>query len=489
MASKRRFSYQLRLFIPMLGMMLAIIGVLIVFQYRRESDYRKSMLERDLKFICQRIIDAYQRGTNLRPFVNFINEYYEGSLYDDISVNVYSSDGKLMYHAGLPVLQDFTEVSRPSEEAFNAIKRSATYREQIGDMNYLVRTELSKDGKIFVYTAMPYTLSIGEALSIGSDIWIMLAVITAAAIIGCIFSTRLLTRSVNLLRDFANRAGNSEKLYDADKFPHDELGDVSRQIVKLYHDRTEAVKRSEKEHRIALHAVEEKARLKRDLTNNINHELKTPVGVIRGYLDTIISNPDMDAATRERFMKRTWENVERLCLLLNDVSTMTRLEDGAGNVPVTEVDFHDLVFTIENDLTISGLAGNMTFHYNLPLDCTVKGNSHLLSGMVSNLIKNAAIHSHGTEMGLKLVVESEKYYTFSFYDNGTGVEPQHLPHLFERFYRIDAGRARKTGGTGLGLPIVKNTIEALGGTISVHNRSGGGLEFLFTLEKWRGGEA
>ena len=192
----------------MLGMMLAIIGVLIVFQYRRESDYRKSMLERDLKFICQRIIDAYQRGTNLRPFVNFINEYYEGSLYDDISVNVYSSNGQLMYHAGLPVLQDFTEVSRPSEEAFNAIKRSATYREQIGDMNYLVRTELSKDGKIFVYTAMPYTLSIGEALSIGSDIWIMLAVITVAAIIGCIFSTRLLTRSVNLLRDFANRAGN-----------------------------------------------------------------------------------------------------------------------------------------------------------------------------------------------------------------------------------------------------------------------------------------
>lgn len=473
----------------MLGMMLAIIAVLIVFQYRRESDYRREMLERELKFICQRIINAYQRGTDLRPFVNFLNDYYEGSLYDDISVNVYSSTGTLLYHAGLPVLQDFTESGKPSEEGFKAIKRSATYREKMGDISYLVRTESSKDDSIFVYTAMPYTISITEALSIDPDIWIMLAVITVAAIIGCIFSTRFLTRSVNMLRDFAERAGNSEKLYDADKFPHDELGDVSRQIVKLYHERIEAVNRSEKEHRIALHAVEEKARIKRDLTNNINHELKTPIGVIRGYLDTIISNPDMDNATRDRFMSRTWDNVERLCNLLNDVSAMTRLEDGAGNVPVTAVAFHDLVFTIENDLKISGLAGDMTFHYNLPLDCTVKGNAHLLSGMVSNLIKNAALHSHGTEMGLKLVVESEKYYTFSFYDNGTGVEPQHLPHLFERFYRIDAGRARKTGGTGLGLPIVKNTVEALGGTISVHNRSGGGLEFLFTLEKWHGREA
>ena len=87
-------------------------------------------------------------------------------------------------------------------------------------------------------------------------------------------------------------------------------------------------------------------------------------------------------------------------------------------------------------------------------------------------------------MGIKLVVESEKHYTFSFYDNGVGVEPDHLPHLFERFYRVDAGRSRKSGGTGLGLPIVKNTIEALGGSISVHNRTEGGLEFLFTLEKW-----
>ena len=87
-------------------------------------------------------------------------------------------------------------------------------------------------------------------------------------------------------------------------------------------------------------------------------------------------------------------------------------------------------------------------------------------------------------MGLRMVVESEKYYTFSFYDNGTGVDAEHLPHLFERFYRIDAGRSRNFGGAGLGLPIVKSTVEALGGSISVHNRTGGGLEFVFTLKKW-----
>ena len=313
--------------------------------------------------------------------------------------------------------------------------------------------------------------------------WPLIILLIVASALSYI-STKLLTRNVTLLRDFAQKAADGKVDYDVSKFPHDELGDISREIIKIYQEKDAAVSKSEKEHKVAINAIEEKARVKKQLTNNINHELKTPVGVIRGYLETIRSNPDMDNDTKNHFLNRAYENVERLCNLLTDVGAITLLEDGAKNIPVSEVDFHDLVFTIEHDLRVTGIAGNMKFNYDIPLNCYVKGNSNLLTGLISNLIKNAAQYSHGTEMGIKLVVESEKHYTFSFYDNGVGVEPDHLPHLFERFYRVDAGRSRKSGGTGLGLPIVKNTIEALGGSISVHNRTEGGLEFLFTLEKW-----
>ncbi|MDE7237440.1 MAG: HAMP domain-containing histidine kinase, partial [Paramuribaculum sp.] len=135
-------------------------------------------------------------------------------------------------------------------------------------------------------------------------------------------------------------------------------------------------------------------------------------------------------------------------------------------------------------LTASGICGAMKFDYDIPVNCHVKGNANLLTSMLNNLAKNAILHSHGTTMGLKLVVESKRFYTFSFYDDGIGVKDEELPRLFERFYRIDAGRSRKGGGTGLGLPIVKNTVEAHGGTMSVHNRTNGGLEFVFTLHKY-----
>ena len=232
-----------------------------------------------------------------------------------------------------------------------------------------------------------------------------------------------------------------------------------------------------------MHAIEERRRVQHQLTNNINHELKTPVGVIRGYLETVLSSDDMDQETQRYFLTRALSNVERLCSLLNDVSTMTRLEEGSRKIIISELNFHDLVYAIKDDLQQSGTLKNMTFEFNIPLKCSVFANPNLLTSALTNLARNAAIHSHGTEMGINLIAESDRFYTFSFWDNGNGVPEEHVPHLFERFYRVEAGRSRKSGGTGLGLPIVKSTVESLGGTISVSNRSAGGLEFRFTLKK------
>ncbi|MDE6333185.1 MAG: HAMP domain-containing histidine kinase [Muribaculaceae bacterium] len=126
----------------------------------------------------------------------------------------------------------------------------------------------------------------------------------------------------------------------------------------------------------------------------------------------------------------------------------------------------------------------MTFNYDIPTYCRVVGNCDLLLAMINNLAKNAAAYSKGTECNLILTDKDDEYFHFAFYDNGVGVKEASLPHLFERFFREDSGRSRKKGGTGLGLCIVQNTIEALGGTITASNREGGGLLFRFTLKRY-----
>lgn len=243
------------------------------------------------------------------------------------------------------------------------------------------------------------------------------------------------------------------------------------------------MRRLKQEHEVAIHAMEEKARVKRQLTNNINHELKTPIGVIKGYLDTIVDNPDMDEASRQHFIRKAQEHANRLVQLVADVTAISRLQDGSSLINLEDIDYHDVVYTVCSDAVDSGTIGSMNFENGVRPGTYIKGNYNLLTGMLMNLVRNAVAYSRGTECGVRMLGEDDKFCYFEFYDNGRGVGDEHLPHLFERFYRIDSGRSRKVGGTGLGLPIVQNTIEAHGGTIEVRNAEQGGLVFRYNLPK------
>ena len=205
--------------------------------------------------------------------------------------------------------------------------------------------------------------------------------------------------------------------------------------------------------------------------------------MVKGYLDTIIQHPEMDDESRQHFLRKVSEHVDRLTQLLNDLSSITRLEYGSQMISTEPVDFHEVVFQCVCDFETSGLLHDMAFNYDIPTYCKVVGNETLLAAMITNLTKNAVAYSKGTECTLILTDKDDKFFHFAFYDNGVGVKPESLPHLFDRFFREDNGRSRKKGGTGLGLSIVQSTIEALGGTISAENRSGGGLIFRFTLRR------
>lgn len=488
---KHQLSYQWRLFLPLATILCIVFGLIIYYQYKREADYRAQIFGSELEMIDNRILNAYDEDVNLRTFLNFIQKFFKGSVFEGVRVSVYF-DGQLQYSLGTPIpidndgliLRGYGLDNSPTEGSERKIIAGRTVGSDEDGNRYLFSKTKSSDGRVTVRTAMPYSDNVHDAIDVDTTVWLVIIGCLLTTLLVTYYFTSILSRNVVLLKDFAYRATTGGRFTGEDKFPRNELGEISREIIKLYRERLKAMELIKKERKIAINAIEEKVKITRQLTNNINHEIKTPVGIIRGYLESIIADPEMDTATRNRFLDRMLMNVERLTDLLNDVSTMTRLENGADMIAVEKIDMLDLVYQIESDLPANNLSGNLEFSFDIPFECNVSGNYNLIQGMICGLIRNAALHSGGTEIGLRMISENKRFYVFSFYDNGNGVSSEHIPHLFERFYRVDTGRSRKMGGTGLGLPIVKSTIISLGGTISVHNRSTGGLEFIFTLPKW-----
>ena len=229
---------------------------------------------------------------------------------------------------------------------------------------------------------------------------------------------------------------------------------------------------------------EEQVRLKRQLTQNIAHELKTPVSSIQGYLETIVNNDSIPQEKVNTFLERCYAQSNRLSRLLRDISVLTRMDEAANMIDMETINISTLVSNIINEVSLELEEKEITVINSLKKDILIRGNYSLLYSIFRNLMDNAIAYA-GTKFKINVNCfrEDEKFYYFSFADTGVGIAPEHLNRIFERFYRVDKGRSRKLGGTGLGLAIVKNAVMIHGGSISAKNNMNGGLEFVFTIAK------
>ena len=232
--------------------------------------------------------------------------------------------------------------------------------------------------------------------------------------------------------------------------------------------------------RISREQAAKENEMRRQLTHNIAHELKTPVASILGYTETLIDHPDIKEETKQQFIQRTHHQAQRLTALLQDISTLNRMDYAPDVLEKENTDVSQLVSDIAQETVLDLSHRHMKLRNCLPEDIWVMGNPSLLYSIFRNLFDNA-INYAGENTTIEISAEKEmESWKFTFSDNGQGIAPEHLPRIFERFYRIDKGRSRSMGGTGLGLAIVKNAVLLHGGTISVSSDQG--LTFTFTLQ-------
>ena len=452
------------MFVLLLSVIWISAAVFVFFRYSSEKRFKEDLMNASLQSVNEHVAEKLRNKADYiyeqsdRRLFNFLDSSFKDikRIYPDIRITIIKTDGRVLYdsYEGIKSAQMQNHSSRPefkdamkSGNSFIVRRLSKTTSE-----NYFYsatkidsRISVGKNtmNSYIVRSALPYSVSLQKTLSLGhSFVWFIAGM------------TLLLSLMAVLV-----------------------IGRIRKDSEEI-----------EFQHNKAMREEEEKIRIKKQLTNNINHELKTPVSGISLCLETMLRNPNMTDEQKHDFLAKSYSETQRLSSLLQDVSTITRMDEAPDMIKKERLYLSNIIreeVAAANQMILSNVPQRIKITLsnleNKPL--VMYGNDYLLRSIFSNLLNNSIAYSSGSEINIKLIKETPDKYFFSFLDNGVGVETEHLSHLFERFYRVDKGRSRKAGGTGLGLSIVKNAVIIHGGTISVNNCLPSGLQFDFSLKK------
>ena len=478
MASAIKLSYHKRLFLLLLLFYWSTIACFICFQYVREKEYKSDFVNAQLQLYNRTLLQAINNGDGFEEYIRTHSKPFE-----DLRISIISLDGVVIYDNMLPIDSLDNHSRRP--EVAEALKSGSGHnieRLSASDgQEYFYSATRGK--KCIIRTAIPHSESLKELLKADWTFLTTMVSVSLAVSIFIYFVTHRLGKNIKRLNRFAEKAERGEPFDDDKKFPSDELGSISNHIIQLYAQWQQTIKDRDSAHEAAMREEQEKIRIKRQLTNNINHELKTPVASIQVCLETLLSGIDLSEEKHQELIERCYTNNERLRRLLNEVSLITRMEDGSQLISKEPVTINNIINEIASELEIMPSDERLQLHTDFNEEIVIEGNLSLIGSIFRNLTENAITYSGGKNIYISLKENNEQFCHISFEDDGCGVEEKQLSRLFERFYRVDKGRSRRMGGTGLGLAIVKHAVQFHGGTIVATNRPNGGLKFDFTLRK------
>ena len=579
---RHRIPFSQRLFWSVFFMFLGFTVCFLLFQYQREREFAQEKLNNVLSNYNYQLFRKCQQSTDInKTVISFMDDIPQ----KDLRVTIIDPSGDVLFD------------NSGTDQFNNHNDRSEVRKARLYNEGFAIRSSEST-GKRYFYSAsniggyiyrsaLPYDPYVRGILTVNKDFIYFMALMTLIFFFVLSRFTFSIGKTISKLRDFALNVEKDRMPAVDYVFPNDELGDISQNIVTLYHRQQKAknelsmereklikhfqyskegfamftsegreilsnilfiqfinvisdtqihqvedvtdiaelepirtflnknirnLNRKKKvlresvtidkngkifliecilfldnSYEISINDIsrqEEESRMKRQLTQNVSHELKTPVSSIQGYLETILSNPDLSPDKRQFFLERCYSQSTRLTGLLRDISVLNRLDEASEMFDLTEVNITKLIAEIQKECSQDMEEKHITSEIILPGDPTVFGNNSLLYSIFRNLYDNAIAYAgENIRITVNCYKEDPKYYYFSFSDNGVGIPEEHINRIFERFYRVDKGRSRKIGGTGLGLSIVKNGVNFHKGQISAKSSPGKGVTFFFTLKK------
>lgn len=468
-------SFQRNLLLSLGGVFLLFAVCFIAYQYKREKEFKIEILHSRLQMYNYEMVQSLGKDslTSIRPFVNYVRHHQ----IEGLRVSVIDRTGRVLldsYDTDVDALGNHLQ----RKEIRQALQTGNGYDikrvSQSTHETYFYSA--TRFGDLIIRTAVPYSARLTSSLQADNTYIYFSCVLTLLLGIVLYHITHRISRHIGYLREFAVKAERGEELdHELERrLPADELGDISQTIIQLYWK--------------LRHSEEDKVRIKRQLTQNAAHELKTPAASIHGYLESILDNHDMPEEKRRHFLERCYAQSERMCKLLLDMGALAKLDEideTKARHEYRQVNVLQVVQNVLEDTAIQLQDKGIVPTMQMPRHVEVLGDQSLLYSIFRNLVDNVIAYATGATrldiVCIRTEREGRHFYEFTVSDDGPGVGEGHLAHLFERFYRVDKGRSRKMGGTGLGLAIVKNAVLAHGGQVTAYATSGGGLSVRFTI--------
>ena len=577
----KSLSYKARLLLNFSLIFVCFALILLGFQYYREVESRKALLETRLESYA----DIIERQTQQDSA--FALTPLRTVLPQDLRITIISKEGKVNYESNKEDLPNISnhkerpEVKAALEKGFGIdIRESETLQKP-----YFYYAKVYPNYVIRV--ALPYNAEIKNFMHVSNIFLWFTLLIFPIVIVALIYISGRFGRAVAGLQHFIDSAERGLMNYDNISFPQNELGDIASKVLKMYqeleiktqqvglererlmkhfhhfeegiaifsaqrqkvysnprflqylntildittssvnaiwserefkpiqefldqqqnqniwnaetsvyrdtlsvggsHYAVQVVVYSDRSFEISLSDVtkaEKNRLLKQQMSHNISHELRTPVSSIRGFLETLITCENLSVERRQDFLQRALLQVERLSDLIRDVALISKIEEAAATLPRENVDLRLLVSETIEELQSDLDKQDMSVVVDISEDTTICGNYSLLHSIFRNLLENSVRYAgQGTRVEISCYKKNADFLFFRYFNNGEQIPEEHLPRLFERFYRITEGRTRDCGGTGLGLSIVKNAVGFHSGDIIVKNLLDKGVEFLFTLKR------
>ncbi len=291
---------------------------------------------------------------------------------------------------------------------------------------------------------------------------------------------RFIYRKIKLIYKFiySTKATPREEFFYKNILPQKSIEEVGKDVEQW------AIRRSDE-----IEGLLANEQFRKEFLMNLAHELRTPIFTIQGYVETLLGGAVEDPAVNKKFLGSASKSIDRLVELVNDLDQISKLE--SGRIPLVQEVFRiqDLIMDVYEEFSLQATDQEMklVFKRGTERGLSVQADRGKIRQVLANLIENALKYGHqgGTITAGCYAMDDKRIY-IEISDDGPGIAEEHLPRIFERFYRADRSRSRNIGGTGLGLAIVKHIVEAHGQTVTVRSKPGVGSSFGFTLQRSSG---